>query len=326
MRRRHGVILAVLLVTAVAVAVIARGRLAGPPTPQRLATLTRERDDLQRRWRDVIIAGGERSLAEAPPGDLMIGVPTSFLRSIVEQVVTGVFGQTTLTLENITARKAGEVKARLLIARRTMGAYVLEVNVHRVQATLEAGAPALVFERDAVALTLPVRLARGEGAAEVRFQWKSRGIADVVCDDFDVTRTITAGVVPEDYALAGRFAIAAAGETIILRPEFPDLAARIAVRPSADAWKTIDAVIRDRPRGCEMALDAMDVESRLEEILGRGFQVRVPQNIFKPIALPAGVSRSFRVQDVEIALRVKPTSVLVASDRIWYGADVSVGP
>ena len=322
MKRRRAIVAAVL--SAAVAAVIVRGHLAAPTTPQRLAALTRERDDLQRRWRDVVIASGERSLGEAPSGDLMIGVPTSLVRSIVEQVVTGVFGHTTLTLQKISVRKAGEVKARLLIARRTMGSYVLEVNVHRVQATLEAGAPSLGFERENVALTLPVRLAGGEGAAEVRFQWKSRGVADVVCDDFDVTRTITGGVVAEDYALAGRFAVAAAGDTIVLRPDFPDLAARIAVSPSADAWKVIDAVIRDRPRGCEIALDAMDVKARLDEIFGRGFNVRVPQRIFRPITLPAGVSRSFRVQDVELALRVKPTSVLVASDRLWYGADVAV--
>jgi hypothetical protein len=181
-----------------------------------------------------------------------------------------------------------------------------------------------VFERDTVEVTLPVRLAGGEGTAEVRFQWKSRGVADVVCDDFDVTRTITGSVVPENYELAGRFAVAAKGDTIVLRPDFPDLAARIAVRPSAEAWKAIEAVVRERPRGCAMALDAMDIDKRLDEIFGRGVNVRVPQKIFKPITLPAGISRSFRVQDVELALHVKPTAVLVASDRLWYGAEVTI--
>jgi hypothetical protein len=66
------------------------------------------------------------------------------------------------------------------------------------------------------------------------------------------------------------------------------------------------------------------VKERLGELLGRGFNVRIPQRIFKAIPLPAGVRRSVRVQDVDLAMQVSPTAVLVADDRLWYGADVAV--
>jgi hypothetical protein len=321
---RARVAILVLVVAGAAAAFLFLRRPPTSPGSRRIAELTRERDELQRRWRDLVIAGGERSLAKAPPADLMIGVPTSLTRSILEQVVTGVFGQTTLTLANLRVRKTGEVKARMLIAKRTLGEYALDVEVLRVRGLLEAGAPTLDFGDDTVEVALPVRLAGGEGEADFRFRWDGKGVTDFVCGDMDVTRRIQGGVVPRDYELAGSFAIASVGESIVLTPHFPDLRVRVAVDPSAEAWRAVDAVIDERSKGCEIALDAMDVKERLVEILGRGFDIRIPQKIFKPIRLPAGVRQALRVQGVDLALHVKPKGVMVADDRLWYGADVDV--
>lgn len=324
MKRGFVALLALVAVAGAGALVLRRDRRPPPPSPDRLDTLTRERDALQAKWAEVVIVSGEQSLAEAPEADLMIGVPTSLTRSIVEQVVIGVFGQTTLTLENLRVRTAGEVKAKALIAKHTVGEYALEVEIHRVRGTLRAGAPTLSFAGDTVEVTLPVRLVGGEGDADLRFRWDSRGLADLVCGDIDVKRHVESSVVPEDYQVAGTFAIAAVGESIVLRPRFPDLAVRVTVAPSAQAWGMVDAVIRDRSKGCEIALDAIDVREKLQEIIGRGFEVKVPQKIFKPIRLPAGVSQSLRIHDVDVALRARPTGLRMAGDRLWYGADVSV--
>jgi hypothetical protein len=48
----------------------------------------------------------------------MIGIPTSLTSSIVEQVVTGLFGETTLTLKNLKVHKEGKVRAKMLIRKR----------------------------------------------------------------------------------------------------------------------------------------------------------------------------------------------------------------
>ena len=66
------------------------------------------------------------------------------------------------------------------------------------------------------------------------------------------------------------------------------------------------------------------LKNKLGTILGRGFNVKIPQKIFKPITLPAGVSKSLEVQGIQLALQVKPTGVMVARDRLWYGADLSL--
>jgi hypothetical protein len=298
--------------------------LPPPPTAARLEALRTQRDELRQKLQAAVVAHGEKSLADAPRGGLMIGIPTSFTTSILAQVVTGLFGETTLTLRNLKVHKEGAVKAKVLLRKQTVGEYVLDVQIHRVQGLLRPSTPKLAFGTNKVDLTLPVRLAEGEGEADLRLKWDSKGVANMVCGDVDVTHAITGGVVPKDYELSGSFRISAAGNTIVLHPRFPDLAVRIFVDPSEQAWAVVDTVVKGRPKGCEIALQKVDIKEKLGGILGKGFNVKIPQKIFKPIRLPAGVSQSLEVQGIRLALEVKPTAVLVASDRLWYGADVSV--
>ena len=318
-------VLAAAIVAGVLIALRFRGPALGPPpTPAAIEALRAERDALAARVRETFIRQGEQSLVRAPQAGVMIGIPTSVTRSIVEQVVTGLFGETTLTLRNLKVHNEGKLKAKLLIKKRTLGEYVLDMKIHQVQGLLKPGKPNLSFGTNTIGLTLPVRLAEGTGDAELNFKWDSKGTADLVCGDTEVSRTIGGGVVPHDYNVKGRFGISADAETLTLRPQFPDLAVRIFVDPSEDAWKLVEEVVRDRPKGCEIALGKVDVKEKISGLLGKGFNVKIPQKIFKPIRFPAGISQSLELQGVKLDLEVKPSGVLVADDRIWYGADLNL--
>jgi hypothetical protein len=83
--------------------------------------------------------------------------------------------------------------------------------------------------------------------------------------------------------------------------------------------------VKDQRKGCEIALDKVDIRAQLAKILGRGFNVKIPKKLIKPVRLPAGVSQSLEVQGIKLDLELKPTGVLVASDRLWYGADLTLG-
>jgi len=296
-----------------------------PPTEARLEGLRAQRDQLQAAIQKKVVTDREKSLADAPRGGVMIGLPTSLTASIIGQIVTGLFGETTLTLRNLKVHKEGEVRAKMLVRKRTLGTYVLDVQIHEVQGLLRPGAPEIAFAPGRVDLKLPVRLAEGHGKAQLRFRWDSKGVAaNAVCGDLDVTRGVSGGVEPRDYVVTGSFAIAASGNAITLGPRFPDLAMRIFVDPSDEAWKVVDGVIEEQRKGCEIALNKVDLKEKLGGILGKGLNVKIPQKIFKPIRLPAGVSQSLEVQGIQLALDVKPTGLLVARDRVWYGADVAV--
>ena len=90
------------------------------------------------------------------------------------------------------------------------------------------------------------------------------------------------------------------------------------------AWKAVDEVVQERSSACKKTLDKIDIKQILGNILGKGFNVKIPQKLIKPVRLPAGIKQSLEVQGMKIALEVKPTGLLVADDRLWYGADISL--
>lgn len=327
--RRLVALAGVLVLAAVASVLFWRSRpspLPPPPTGAELRALAERRDALQSRLGQVVAEAGEKSLSAAPPGDVMIGIPTSFTRSIVQQVVTGLFDGMTLTLKNLKVHKEGDVKVKMLVRRKRVGRYVLDVQIHEVKGVLKPGRPDLRFSSDRVAVTLPVRLAEGKGNADIRLQWDSKGlVANTVCGDTDVTKTVTGGVVPQDYVLRGAFRIAGTGDAIVLSPDFGDeLRVRIFVDPTEQAWQAVEEVVKAQRAGCEAALNKIDIKEVLAHIVGRGFGVRIPQKVVKPVRIPAGIRRSLEMQGIRVALDVKPTGLKVAADRLWYGANVGL--
>jgi hypothetical protein len=301
--------------------------LPPPPTAAELQALLQRRDELQQRLTAVVVENGEKSLAMAPQGGLMIGIPTSFTRSILDQIVTGLFSELTLTLKNLKAHKAGEVRIKAVFGKKTVGKYVIDVDIHQVQGLLRPGKPDLTFGRDRVAINLPVRLAEGRGDADIHLKWDSRGLtANLVCGDVDVTKSVTGGVIPQDYRLSGAFKISSAGAAITLSPDFPEeLQVRIYVDPSEQAWKAVEEVIKERGAVCEATLNKIDIKAVLGNVIDRGFNVKIPQRLIKPIRLPAGLKQSLEVQGIKLDLILKPTGMLVSGDRIWYGADIAFG-
>jgi hypothetical protein len=327
---RRTVLLAVVLLAVAAGAVIyIRTRpspLPPPPTEAELQALLERRDALQKRFTELVVAHGEKSLAQAPRGGVMIGIPTAFTRSILDQVVTGLFSEMTLTLKNLKVHKEGQVRVKLVLAKRTVGKYVLDVKIHQVQGILRPGKPDVVFGRNRVSISLPVRLAAGQGNADIRLQWDSKGLAaNTMCGDVDITKAVTGGVIPQDYRLAGAFKIASAGSSVTLSPDFPEeLQVRIFVDPSDQAWGAVDEVVNAQRAGCEKTLDKIDMRKILGNLVGKGFNVKIPQKIIKPVRLPAGIKQSLEIQGIKLALQVKPTGLLVAGDRLWYGADIAL--
>jgi hypothetical protein len=327
--KRAPIVLALLVTTAAAVLVYLRTRpspLPPPPTPAELQALLDRRDALQKRLTELVVANGEKSLAQAPRGGVMVGIPTAFTKSILDQVVTGLFSELTLTLKNLKVHKEGKVRVKMLVKKQTVGTYVLDVKIHQVRGVLKPGTPDVVFSRNRIALGLPVRLVSGEGNADVRLQWNSKGLAaNLVCGDVDVTKAVTGGVIPQDYRLAGAFKIAAAGSAVTLSPDFPEeLQVRLFVDPSAQAWQAVQEVIDAQAAGCGATLEKIDIKAILGKLVGRGFNVKIPQKLIKPVRLPAGIKQSLEIQGLKLALQVKPTGLLVAGDRLWYGADIAL--
>jgi hypothetical protein len=294
-----------------------------PPSAAEIEALVKQRDALTDEVRAAVVASGEKSLGQAPPAGILIGVPTAFLESIVKQVVTGLFSETTLTLRNLRVHKEGDVKAKVVFRKKTFGEYVLDVLVLETKGVLKPKEPDLSFGQNRIALALPVRLASGEGRAVLGLSWDSKGLAaSTVCGDTEVKRVVTGRVVPQDYKVNGSFGFKADESAILLTPDFGELAVRIFVEPTEQAWGVVDSVIAEQNGMCQDVLRKIDLKEILTKLLGKGFNVKIPKKIFKPIRLPAGIRQSLDLQGVRLDLTVKTTGLVVDEDRLWYGADL----
>ena len=118
---------------------------------------------------------GEKSLAKAPRAGIMIGIPVGFARSIVDQVVTGLFRETTLTLKNLRVHKEGDVKTKMVFRKKQVGQFVLDVLVHEAKGVLRPGKPRLDFGDNRIKVALPVALAGGEGTRAAGLQVGQQG-------------------------------------------------------------------------------------------------------------------------------------------------------
>jgi hypothetical protein len=279
---------------------------------------------MEEQLKTIVAQSGEKGLARAPRGDIMIGLSTVLTRGIAEKVTTGLFGETTIRLSNIKVHKEGEVKAKMLFSKRKVGEFVLDANILEARALVRPAEPSLTFREKRIGIVLPFELASGGGKVELHFFWDSKGLAaNMVCGDLDVTKEVTGTVVPMRYSVQGSFGVAVEGNALRLTPDFPELAVRLFVEPTDEAWRVVEAVMADQRAGCRKALEKIDIKKILGKILGKGFNIKIPPKVLRPVRLPAGLQQSLSVQGVKLSLGVQTTDLLVADDRLWYGANVS---
>jgi hypothetical protein len=303
------------------------GRLLPPPPPpppaaeiERLRAL---RNAMEERLKAAVAESGERGLARAPRGDIMIGLSTAFTSDVAERVTTGLFGDTTIRLQNLKVRKEGEVKAKMLFGKRKVGDFLIEVDIQEARGRVRPSRPSLSFAGRQIGIALPFDLAEGDGRVQIRFFWDSKGVtANLVCGNLDVTREVTGTVVPQHYEVKGGFDVRVEGSALVLTPQFPELAVQLFVEPTEQAWGVVDAVMADQRAGCRMALEKMDIKKILGKILGRGFNIKIPPKILRAVRLPAGLRQSLSVQGVNLSLDLHTTDLTVSPERLWYGANV----
>ena len=286
-----------------------------------IATLTATRDSL----RKIVYAAAATSdlLDRRPAGDIVIALPTPFVEALVRSVVTGWFHDVDLRLPRMRVRKEGEITARLgILGRRTVGSYDLDVVLDKVHGRLQPDIPTLAFGGDTIKISVPVRVAAGTGIARVTALWKSKGLAGPVCGDMSVTRDVTGQVRAKTYLAQGRIVLTAENGRINADPAFPDLSMRLFIDPSRSSVAALDSVIASKRGLCKFAMDKARAGEKMLEIVGRGFNVRIPQRFFRPIRLPVAVQTEVPVGDRAVALKVTPSALLVTPSTVWIAATV----
>jgi hypothetical protein len=283
-----------------------------------ITALEKERDLLRPKL-DELIAHDPR-IAGMPRTPVRVGVPTTLARDLIERVVTGFVDHVTLELKNLKVDKKGSVKK---VVR--LGDYELHVQIKRVSGRLKTGKPTVTFGGNRIQLALPVTVASGSGNANIDFKWDGKGMGDAVCGDLQVNRDVKGGVKPANYAVSGALLLTATAQEILAEPKFPLIKINLKVDPSDESWAAVQKILDDQQGICGYVVDKVNVLKIVQGLIDKGFNVRLPTEKIKPMAVPLGIEPTMEVQGRQVALGIKIGELAITSDMIWLGANVSVG-
>ena len=301
---------------------------AGRAGDKELARLAAERRALQEEVQATLAAEDFFGLASAPDADVVIGVSAELARDLLSRAVTGLMAEgVALTLHDLKIHYQDDVTAKMLFGRSTLGAFQLDLTLEEVSGRLRPGAPRLSFSRDAIAVRLPVALTTGSGRGVARFRWQGKGLAGAVCGDADLTREVASELAPRSYVLEGRFKLSLDAGVVVATPDFGEPSFELQLAPTDQTWKVIDAALdelrADKNSVCGTALARLDIVQRLKELVARGFNVTLPKKLLRPIRLPAGIEQTVTARGTGLSLAVTPAGLVIAPDKLWYGADVA---
>ena len=282
-----------------------------------IAALEKERDELRPKLDQLIVK--DPRIQGMPKTPVRVGVPTTLATVLIERVVSGFVDHVTLELKNLKVKKSGTVKKVV-----TLGKYELYVLIKRVSGRLKTGEPSITFGGNQVALSMPVSVVSGSGNANISFKWDGKGVSDAVCGDLAVNQDVTGGVKPASYPVSGALVLTATAKQILAEPRFPLIKINLKVDPSDESWAAVQKILDDQEGICGYVVDKVNVLKIVQGLIERGFNVRLPTEKIKPMAIPVGIEPSMQVQGRQVELGIKVGELAITSDMIWLGAHVSV--
>ncbi|HSD66089.1 MAG TPA: hypothetical protein VLF95_05280 [Vicinamibacteria bacterium] len=317
--RAHGAVAALAVSTALLLAVACGRRDRKTPDQLRaeIQALEEERQSLRERLNALIVK--DPRVQGMPDAPVRVGVPTALARDLIQRVVAGFVDQVTLELKNLKVRKRGTVKKVV-----TLGQYDLRVTIHRVSGRLKTGRPDVKFGGNQVSLALPVRVASGSGNATIHFEWDGKGIADATCGDLEVTQEVSGGVRPDTYQLSGGLVLVPTAEDIVAEPRFPPIKINLKVVPSERSWGAVKETLDEKEGLCGYVVEKIDILGIVQKLVDKGFNVRLPTERIKAMAVPVGIEPTMEVRGQPVALGIKVGQLAITEHVIWLGAQVSV--
>jgi hypothetical protein len=314
---RHPLAVAALVVAPVLVACGRKDRVAPDQIRAQIQELEKERQSLREQMHQLMVK--DPRLPGMPDTPVRVGVPTALARDLIQRVVAGFVDQVTLELKNLKVKKSGRVKKVV-----TLGAYDLNVVIHRVSGKLKTGKPDVTFGGNKVSLALPVTVASGSGNATIRFKWDGKNVAGATCGDLEVTQEVSGGVKPDTYPVEGGLVLTATAREILAAPRFPKIKVNLKVLPSAESWAAVDRILGEKEGLCGYVVHKVNVRGIVQRLVDKGFNVRLPTEKIKPMAVPVGIEPTMQVRGQPVALGIKLADLAITEQMIWLGARVSV--
>jgi len=96
------------------------------------------------------------------------------------------------------------------------------------------------------------------------------------------------------------------------------------VQPTQASWDLVQKVLDDKRGVCGFVLDRVNIRESLEELFARGFDVRLPIEKVKPLALPVGLARTMDVRGMPVTMDVTDGGLTISDQMIWLGANATL--
>jgi hypothetical protein len=298
-----------------------------PSAASDLAVLRQEHERLHLKLQERLQHDALVSTVQKTPRDVTLAVDAALADRILDEVARRYFDRVALELREFTVRKQGELEKETLFGHTHVGDWAVTARLRGVEGVLRAGHPhARYGPRGRVTLDLPVFIDRGRGQALLDFRWNSRGLANLFCKDFEIHRTLSGRVVPEEYRVRGLFETESEANTLVARPRF-DRTYRIRVDPTDTSWMAVREELekQDTLGRCGIGLDPAKVENDLRALAARGFQVVLPSRIFRTVQIPFAVSESVQVGHQRVDIALAGVDLNFGPKRLWFSGAVRVG-
>ena len=298
--------------------------LRGLSRDERLLRLREDYQRLHQRVEGLLAREPLVARTERVEGDMVLAMPAGLVKQIAQEAVGRYFDRVALDLEGIEVTESGEVHADTFLGRVNAGEWTLHVNLLHVRGRLRARNPRIELrEGNETDVALTVLLEEGQGTAALRFQWDSHGVAKIVCRSFETRQEISGRVKPDEYPVRGGFRLVAAQDGVVATPRF-NLAFRVNVELTRESWAKVRAALdkQDAITRCGLGLDPDKLFVRLQELVRKGFVIRLPRKLLRTVKLPAGIEQTVQVQDRRVALAVSQDVLRIGPDGLWYSIDI----
>ena len=266
----------------------------------------------------------------ARKGDVHLVIQSALVRDVVKAVARRYLDRVELDLQlEKTVHETGTLKTDTFLGKMKAGEWDVTAIIHRVRGVLAAGEPKLmVAPGNGLRLQLPVTIEKSDGTATVHFKWDSKGLANVVCHDFQMSRDIRGRLTSNSYVLDGVVQLAAGPQALRVEPSFPRSAFRLRVDLLPASWADVRQALaeQDTLLKCGAALDPDAVLPKLSALLSNGFDVDLPRSLFRMVDLPASVGGTGSLNGLAVEVLVATAGLEVTPEAIWYSASVTARP
>jgi hypothetical protein len=190
-------------------------------------------------------------------------------------------------------------------------------QIHRVPA-LKTGAPGSWREQTGLP-SGAVALASGPPFLQVEWKNERRGVRRL-----EITQEVSGGVKPASYPVAGGLELTATAREILASPRFPLTKIRLKVQPSEESWAAVQKILDEKTGLCGYVVEKVNVLKIVQGLIDRGFNVRLPTEKIKPMAVPVGIAPTMQVRGQPVELTIKVGELAITKRMIWLGADVRI--